>query len=600
MNAPSPPALVALTEGGAVTARRLLSLWEGAELHGLEGRVGEAHRHFSGVMECLPALFLRRRPIVAFCAAGIVIRALAPVLREKRDEPPVLSVSEDGRHVVPLLGGHRGGLAMAHDIAAHLGGAVASTGGGENRFGVLLDAPPPGHVLANPGDYPAFIAALLEQGSVSLECTDGIAPPEWLLQSRLPWREDASLRIHVGVKECAGGPACLVYHPRSLLLGIGCERGAGEEDISAVAQAALEREGLARDSIAAVVSVEAKLDEPGLIRFAERWGAPLRFFSAARLEEETPRLPNPSEAVFAAVGCHGVCEAAALAGAGSGGELRVAKIKNARATCAIAQAAAPVDGKNIGRGRGSLAVVGLGPGGAAWRTWEVEQALAAASDIVGYEFYFSFLPPLSADTRTHGFALGEERERARHALRLASEGRQVALVSSGDAGIYGMASPLLEEMEGGDWRGFSLRFLPGLSAMQLAAARGGALLGHDFAAVSLSDLLTPWEAIETRLLAALRADFVIALYNPASKRREHLLERALKLTRTHRAAETPVVLARNLGREGESVRILSLAEIHAEEVDMCSILLVGSSQSRRCGAWAYTPRGYASKEEAKP
>lgn len=600
MSAPSPPALVALTEGGAATARRLLSLWEGAELHGLEGRVREAHRHFPSIMECLPTLFLRRRPIVALCAAGIVIRALAPVLREKREEPPVLSVSEDGRHVVPLLGGHRGGLAMARDIAAHLGGAVASTGGGENRFGVLLDAPPPGYALANPDDYPAFIAALLEQNAVSLECADGVSPPEWLLQSRLPWRDDAPLRIHVGVREFAGDSTCLVYHPRSLLLGIGCERGAGERDIAELAQTALEREGLARDSIAAVVSVEAKLDEPGLIQFAERWGVPLRFFSAKRLEEETPRLPNPSEAVFAAVGCHGVCEAAALAGAGEGGALRVAKMKNARATCAIAQAPAPVDGEDIGRGRGSLAVVGLGPGDAAWRSWEVEQALAAASDIVGYEFYFAFLPPLAPDTRMHGFALGAERERARHALRLASEGRQVALVSSGDAGIYGMASPLLEEMEGGASGGFSLRFLPGISAMQLAAARCGALLGHDFAAVSLSDLLTPWEAIEARLLAALRADFVIALYNPTSKRREHLLGWALELARAHRAAETPVVLARNLGRDGESARVLSLAELRVEEVDMTSILLIGSSQSRRCGGWAYTPRGYANKEGETP
>ena len=589
------PALVALTEAGAQTARRLLRLWPEAELHGRQGRVAEAHAHFRNAKELLPALFCRAQPLIAFCAAGIVVRALAGVLGDKNTEPPVLAVSEDGSHIVPLLGAHRGALSMAQQAADCLGGTVAATGAGENRFGVLLDAPPAGWRLSNPQDFPAFMAALLQHESVSLHCEDGTNRPNWLTNGRLPWREHAPLAIHIGTSEAEGSAQRLVYHPQSLLLGMGCERGAEAAEVEALALQTLGQHGLARKAVAALVSLDLKADEPALLQLAERWHLPFRFFPAGRLEQETPRLPNPSEAVFREVGCHGVAEAAALAAAGPEAKLLAAKTKSARATCAIARAAAPVNAAHIGRGRGSLAIVGLGPGEAVWRCLEADLALSAADDIIGYRFYLGFLGPLAAGKRLHGFALGEETARARKALQLAAEGRHVALVSSGDAGIYGMASPLLEEMEKTGASGFCLRVVPGISALQLAAARAGAPLGHDFAAISLSDLLTPWQQIETRLQTALQADFAIALYNPTSRRRSHRLQRALQLMREHRSDKTPVVVARDLGRVGEQTRILPLAEVNAEDIDMTTILLVGSSQTRRWREWACTPRGYGGK-----
>ena len=592
----TPPALVCLTQKGADTARLLLPLWENAQIYGRTGRVEDAHAWFQRSGELLPALFARKRPIIAFCAAGIVIRALAPILSEKGAESPVLAVSEDGKHIVPLLGAHRGALLLAQDIAARLGGTVAATGGGETRFGVMLDAPPAGWRLANTGDYAAFIAELLQCESVALRCAEGETPPDWLTQSRLPWQENARLSIHISIREQAGDARRLVYHPQVLLLGIGCERDTDAEEIANLVRETLQRHGLAQQAIAALASVNIKANEPALLRLAESMALPLRLFSAARLEQETPRLPNPSDIVYREVGCHGVAEAAALAAAGADGTLLVGKSKSARATCAIARAPLPVNAELVGRGRGSLAIVGLGPGDAACRSLEADMALAAASDIIGYRLYLRFLAPLSQGKRLHGFELGQERTRARRALQLASEGRHVALVSSGDAGIYGMASPLLEEMEKGGYRGFSLRIVPGISALQMASARAGAVLGHDFAAVSLSDLLTPWESIETRLQAALQGDFVLALYNPVSKRRRHRLERALELLRAHREADVPVVVARNLGREGEATRILSLGDLCAEDIDMMTILLVGCSRTRHIGGangeWAYTPRGY--------
>ncbi|HYC13651.1 MAG TPA: precorrin-3B C(17)-methyltransferase, partial [Stellaceae bacterium] len=228
---------------------------------------------------------------------------------------------------------------------------------------------------------------------------------------------------------------------------------------------------------------------------------------------------------------------------------------------------------------------------------------AAASDVVGYGLYLDLLGPALAGKRRHARALGEESARARLALDLAAKGRSVALVSSGDAGIYGLASLVFELMdreERPDWRSVELNVVPGLSAMQAAAARAGAPLGHDFAAISLSDLLTPWPAIERRLEAAAGADFVLALYNPRSARRRRQLQRAKRILLRHRAPETPVVIARNLGRAGERVTMTSLGKLDPRDVDMLTLVLVGSSATRHVrgeAAWVYTPRGYARKRQ---
>src|SRR5208282_5412480 len=229
-----------------------------------------------------------------------------------------------------------------------------------------------------------------------------------------------------------------------------------------------------------------------------------------------------------------------------------------------------------------------------------------ASDLVGYGLYLDLLGARAKAKRRHDFALGEEEARVKTALALASEGRTAALVSSGDPGIYAMASLAFELLERAPhaWRGIEVRVAPGISAMQAAAARAGAPLGHDFAAISLSDLLTPWETIERRLEAAAAGDFVVALYNPDSRRRRHQLEMARAILLKHRAPDTPVVLARNLGREGETLEVVRLAELGASQADMLTVVLIGSTSTRAFkrgdGALAvYTPRGYGNSRPAK-
>jgi cobalt-precorrin 5A hydrolase/precorrin-3B C17-methyltransferase len=320
---------------------------------------------------------------------------------------------------------------------------------------------------------------------------------------------------------------------------------------------------------------------------------PARFFDSTRLAEETPRLKNPSETVFRETGCWGVAEGAALAAAGPAAALIVPKEKSRGATCAIARAARPIEASTLGRRRGRLAVIGIGPGGAEWRTPEASAALAAAEDVVGYGLYLDLLGPAIAGKRRHATALGAEEQRARLALDLAADGRSVALVSSGDAGIYGLATLALE-LQDKEKRPIELVIVPGVSALQAAAARVGAPLGHDFCAISLSDLLTPWDVIERRLAAASAADFVVALYNPRSERRTSQFNRALEILRRNRAPETPVAFARNLGRVAERVRITSLAKIDPAEIDMLTIVLIGSTSTRAFGdpPRLYTPRGY--------
>ena len=243
-------------------------------------------------------------------------------------------------------------------------------------------------------------------------------------------------------------------------------------------------------------------------------------------------------------------------------------------------------------------MIGIGPGDPAWRTPEASALLAAADDIVGYRLYLDLLGRAIAGKARHDSEIGAEEQRVRLALDLAAEGRSVALVSSGDAGIYGLATlvfELVDREQRRDWSAIDIIVAPGISAMQAAAARLGAPIGHDFCAISLSDLLTPWPVIRTRIEAAAAAEFVIALYNPRSARRPARLAEAAAILLEHRPPETPVVIARNLGRAEETQRIRRLGELADADADMLSLVLIGNRQTRMTTGdppRLYTPRGY--------
>ncbi len=598
-----PVAILVLGHSGLEAANAIKAVLEGAEIHGLKSRVANADITFVNTAEHLAGLFRGRTPIIGVCASGILIRAIGPHLAGKRDEPPVIAVAEDGSAVIPLLGGHRGANELARDIAKALGIKPAITTACDLRFGVALDTPPAGWILANPDHAKPVMAALLSGGHARI-----IGDAPWLEQASLPLSNSGEIELVVTPNAEQGSPSRLVYHPESLALGVGCERNCEAGELIELVGQTLEAHNLAPGAIALVASLDLKADEVAVQALANHLGVPARFFTADALNRESPRLANPSDIVLREVGCPGVAEGAALACVGTQGELIVEKTKSARATCAIALAASPLDPASLGRARGHLSVVGIGPGGEPWRSAEAVSLLRSATDWVGYGLYLELVSDLAHETREHRFELGEEEARARHALELAGEGRDVALVCSGDAGIYAMASLVFELLDTGSSGApvsnaasrVEVTVAPGISALQAAAARAGAPLGHDFCAISLSDLLTPWEAIEKRLHAAAQGDFVVALYNPRSRRRKNQLAEAIAILRDKRPDATPVIIASSLGRPDERITASTIAQFDPEQVDMLSIVIVGSSSTRRIAqtkpARIYTPRGYEMKE----
>ncbi len=626
---PNGVAVVVLGPGGAALGQRVRGLLPGARLFGPRAQPGEWDEAYDRVMPLLAELFAAGRPIIGLCASGILIRALAPLIDDKRVEPPVVALAEDGSVAVPLLGGHRGANALARALAEALAGdlgcVAAITTAGDLRLGFALDEPPPGWRIANPVRVKPVAAALLAGEAVAL-VEEGVRA-DWLRMGSVRWadsphppiakamgpplsrnagegargrspRAGEGLQIVVTDRAAAADAEALIFHPPVLALGIGCERGCAAEEIAALVRDTLAQAGLAAGAVAAIVSIDIKADEPAIQALAEALAVPARFFPASRLLDETARLTIRSEAAFRATGCWGVAEGAALAAVGPEGDLVVPRRQSRRATCAIARAPGAIDATAIGRPRGRLAIIGSGPGDPAWRTPEASAMLAASDDVVGYRLYLDLLGRAIEGKRRHDSAIGEETARVRLALDLAAAGSSVALVSSGDPGIYGLAAlvfELLDRERRRDWSAVDIAVAPGVSAMQAAASRVGAPLGHDFCAISLSDLLTPWDRIRARVEAAASADFVVALYNPRSARRAARLAETAAILLAHRPPETPCVIARNLGRAGETHRIVRLDELADADVDMLSLVLVGSIHTRLIAGdppRLYTPRGY--------
>jgi cobalt-precorrin 5A hydrolase / precorrin-3B C17-methyltransferase len=601
---PSGAAIVVLGESGLLRAEEIRELLPKSSIHGLEGRLPEARADelFSDTMAHLRELFLARTPIVGICAAGILVRAIAPVIGEKGRDPAVVAVAEDGSCAVPVLGGHLGANQMARSIADLSKGCAAITTAGDVRFGLALDDPPAGWTLANKRAAKKITASLLGGTPVALKIEAGDA--SWIRKSKAKFSDEGAVAIRVCDHKVADPGDDLIMHPPVLALGVGCERGVEPEELLALADKALG--DLSRDSVAVVVSLDLKSDEEAVHKVAEAFGVPARFFSAEELEAETLRLAKPSDIVFRAVGCHGVSEGAALAAVGGEGALVVEKTGSCRTTCAIARSPRDIDPLSVGRARGRLAVVGIGPGVDDWRTPEATKILQNADDVVGYGPYLELAANVLKGAVLHSSKMTEEEKRVRKALDLASEGKNVALISSGDAGIYALASlvfELLEKEEKADWSSLDISVSPGVSAFQAAASRIGAPMGHDFCTISLSDLLTPWDDIEGKIKAAGDGDFIVAFYNPVSKRRQWQLPKARDILLESRSKDTPVVIARNVGRKDEAIKILSLGEMDESHADMLSVVLVGNTKTKEIeqGAkrWVYTPRGYANKTRAE-
>lgn len=509
--------------------------------------------------------------LVCFLATGAAVRLLAPLLQDKATDPGVVCVDEAQRFAVALVGGHRGGAnALAEQVADVLGAqAVVTTA--SDAVGLpgldMLGWPVEGAVAA-------VSRALLDGEPVRLD-----ADATWPLPP-LPVGSDGAHVLRVTDVLVESDERTVVLRPPSLVLGLGASRGVSAEEVEQLVEQALAAAGLSAASIAAAATVDEKADEAGLVEVCRRRGWPLTTYSAGRLAEVD--VPNPSEEPAKVLGTPSVAEAAALlhsACSSSGGELLVEKTKSAMATVAVARRAP----------RGRLALVGLGPGARDLLTRRAQAELRRASVWVGLDQYVDQVRDLARPgTRILETGLGKEEERAHSAVREAEQGHAVALIGSGDAGVYAMASPALE-VAGHD---IDVVGVPGVTAALAASSLLGAPLGHDHASVSLSDLHTPWPAIERRIRAVAEADLVVTFYNPRSRGRDWQLPKAVSMLLEHRPASTPVGVVTDASRPDQSVHLTTLGELDVEQVTMLACVVVGSSQTRLVSGRMVTPRGY--------
>ncbi len=479
-----PPAILILGETSIPVARQVQMALPEAVVYGLINRTHSADFTYTNFGETVREFFQTGTPIIGICAAGILIRTLAPLLTNKWQEPPVLAIAEDGSAVVPLLGGLQGVNDLARQIASVWQISPAITTTGDIRFKTTLLSPPLGYQLVNPDDAKKFLSDLLAGEKVKL-----IGEADWLKNSNLPISSAAKLSIEIIDKNnlnlAKPSTDCLVY-----------------------------------------------------------------------LYEESQQI----------------------------------KEKSSLSPGDFAQ-----------ESQGKLAIVGTGPGALNWVSPEVREVLEKATDWVGYKTYLDLVESLrKPEIVRHESDNRVELDRAEMALDLAAKGRSVVLVSSGDPGIYAMAAAVFEVLEKKAkpaWDAIAIQVCPGISAMQAAAARVGALLGHDFCAISLSDILKSWQVISQRIELAARADLAIAFYNPVSQERTWQLEKAKEILLQWRSPQTPVVLARNLGRKGETVTVKFLEDMTIKDADMRTIILIGSSKTRlieqgKSKQWVYTPRHY--------
>ena len=589
--------LIAVTAGGRQAAGRLAAAWP------------DTRRYEGPASSALPRAFAECDAIVCFLAVGATVRLLAPLLSGKHTDPGVVCVDEALRYAIPVAGAHAGGAnELARRVSRLFGAEAVITTASDAAGSVSLDefGAGLGFVLEPGSDLAAVGAAVLSGDRVTFTA-GAVWPLPPLPPSVVQGRPDPGVPAIVvsdrAAPPTAPGAPVVIYRPPALVVGIGASRGVAAAEVTALISQALADAGLSPRSVRLAATVDLKAGEAGLREAVRDRGWPVAVFPAVALAAVP--VPNPSETVRSAVGTPSVAEAAALlaaglpaparplapgelcrpavpAGAGRtwpGPELAVTKRVSAHATVAVARS----------RPRGRLAVVGIGPGARDLMTPRAAAELRRASVVVGLDQYVDQVTDLlrpGTDVRATG--LGREQERAAAAVAEAAAGRAVALIGSGDAGIYAMGSPALELAD----ESLDVVTVPGVTASLAAAALLGAPLGHDHALISLSDLHTPWEAIERRITAVAEADLVACFYNPASRERSWQLRKALAILAACRPPDTPVGWVRDAARPGESVAASTLAAFDPAAADMRTLVIVGSSRSRMVAGRMVTPRDY--------
>lgn len=575
--------------------------------------------------EQIAQLWSSHRAFIFSLSTGAVIRLISPLLTDKSTDPAIIVIDEGGKFVISLLGGHQGGADQLTRTIAHLLNATPVLTGAANYLKY-----PPVDLIGKPwgwnrgeGNWTG-VAAAISRGE-KVEVIQEIGSDLWrkTLPENHPFLFDLNdlenqeknpsphARIWITYHQRKFAPdakfAKIQWHPRVLWVGIGCERGTPRNVIEKAIESVCDRHHLAAKAIAGIATVDLKENEEGLIELCQAKNWPLKTFSAATLAQIS--VPNPSEIVREEVGTPSVAEAAAICAASLGenqpktlllshpNSLLVSKqiVKFEGEPGAVTVAFALSEQEYIGK-PGKLLLIGTGPGDLSQMTPAAQSAICEADVIIGYTLYIDLIRSLFHPVQViETSPITQERQRAERAIELAKKGLTIAVISSGDCGIYGMAGLVFEKLEEEDWNGHtpSVTVYPGITALQAAASRVGAPLMHDFCTISLSDLLTPWEVIETRIIAAASADFVLALYNPKSATRTEQIRRTQEIFLHYRDKNTPVAIAHSVYRNTEKITLTTLGKMLEFPIDMLTVIIIGNKSTRFYENWMITPRGYS-------
>lgn len=597
-----------------------------------------AQLYSNSLKEHLSTIWSDSKYLVFSLTLGAVTRLIAPLLIDKRTDPAIIVIAPSFENVICLTGEHQcqgdkltvllaellSAKAIISSASFHLNlPAIDSFGytfgwqrgeGDWTKVSANITHNQP--TLINqelglnwwcqnlPLNHPFILTEGIKDNSEERE--EGFLKQSNDDIAKYSFREaekKAQAMVYIGAKKTPRVDIPVVsWHPRVLWVGIGCERDTSPLLIEKAVNSVLDEYNLARSAIASLVTIDVKADEVGILGLAEKWQLPLKTFTAEELN--LIDVPNPSSIVENEVGTKSVAEASALKGA-SWSNLpennsfptllipkQIFKEEGLKGAVTVAIALSPLE---YNPRQGKLYLIGTGPGAIEYLTTAAKTALRDAEMIIGYGLYIDLIKSLLHPSQIiESSNITQEKQRAERAIALAKWGLKVAVISSGDCGIYGMAGLVLEILANQNWDGKqpSVQVFSGITALQSVAAKIGSPLMHDFCAISLSDLLTPWDVIEKRLHAAAMGDFITAIYNPRSQTRQQQIVTAQHIFLQYRSSNTPVAIARSVTREDENIILTTLEEMLNHPIDMLTTVLIGNSSTRRYHDLLITPRGY--------
>ena len=557
-----------------------------------------------------PKLFLKEKwgeldLIIFIGSVGASIRLINTLLSSKDEDPGVIVMDKKGSKIIPIIGAHQSNI---HNIGLQISnlfnGEIIETNNSidqnfldldsfGNQWGWKRSGSSKGwsKLVINQANNKEIFCKQLSGNNLWKTSKTGKNITQLSLSDKDPKRSEST--FHISIHNYHKN----TWHPPTLWIGLGCERNTSKELIKESLNNFLETNKLSRLSIAGFATVDLKKNEEAILEISKENNLPIKFFTPGQLSKIN--VPNPSKVVLNEIGTPSVAESACILAAGEDSKLlkekEIFKGINSSKRISGALTIAVAESKNqYSPQKGAIHVVGSGPGDIAYLTNDARKALSKCTVWIGYKAYLHLVEPLKRKDQVFiESKITEERLRCENAIKLAEQGIKVALISSGDAGFYGMAGLLLELIQEirKEFRP-SFKVHPGISSMQLAASLGGAPLMNDFCSISLSDKLTPWDTIEKRIAGALLGDFVIAIFNPKSMERNWQLKRTIELCLDSRSRNTPVLVARQVGRKYQSKRFFTLNSIPLEDIDMLSIIIIGNSKTTLVDNIFVTPRGY--------